>query len=113
MSQAPYPPPEVPSADDLAETAKATTEDIHYANSLLIFIDLQKQGVLGMLPAEVLHPGALLQSYIEEGIRVIIGPPWSREDMENAINNGPHASAYTPEMVGFIRGGGGQRRVKY
>ena len=58
-----------------------------------------------MLPAAGLHPAAaFLQSYIEEGIPVNTGLPWTRKAVGNTIKNGPHASAFTPEMLGFIRG---------
>ena len=57
----------LPSAAYLAEKDKATADEIHRAPSLLTFIDLQKQGMLGKLLATVLHPEEdLLQSYIEE-----------------------------------------------
>ena len=72
---------------------------------LLSFMSLQQQGMGGMLPAAVLHPSsALLQSYVEEIIPVSIVPPWSREALDNDAKKGPHTSACTPEMVGFIRG---------
>ena len=43
MAQAPYSPTAVPSADDLAMTAKATTEEINCAPSILTFIASQKR----------------------------------------------------------------------
>ena len=46
----------------------------------------------------------LLQSYVEEGIPVNTGPPWLRKALDEAIYNGPHASACAPDMVSFIRG---------
>ena len=41
---------------------------------------------------------------MEEGIPVNTGPPWSRKALDEAIHNGPHASACAPDMVSFIRG---------
>ena len=59
---------------------------------------------MGELPYAIYHPtSALLQSYVEEGIPASTGTTWSRAALDEAIKNGPHASAYTPEMVGFIR----------
>ena len=46
----------------------------------------------------------LFQSYIEEGIPISMVPPWFRSDLDEAIRNGPHASACAPDMVRFIRG---------
>ena len=111
MAQAPYPPPAAPSVDDLEATALSTTEDIHHAPYLLAFIASRQRGTPGTLLSAVSHlAAALLQSYTEEGTPVRIGPPWLREALENAIQNGPHASACTQETIGFIQGNM-QRRV--
>ena len=41
---------------------------------------------------------------MEEGIPAITGKPWSRRDLDRAIQNEPHVSACAPDMVSFIRG---------
>ena len=46
----------------------------------------------------------LLQSYVKGGIPATTGPPLLRTALDEAIRNGPHASACAPDMVGFIRG---------
>ena len=54
----------------------------------------------------------LLQTYIEEGVLLYTGPPWSRQALECAINNGPHASTCSSEITPFIRREV-QRRLQY
>ena len=104
IAQSPYPPSAAPSAYDLVETAQETAEEIHRTPSFLDFIDLQQRGMLGDLPAEFSHmETALIQSYAEECIPVITGPPWLGEALYNDTNNRPHASECTSEMVGFIQ----------
>ena len=63
MAQALYPPLSEPLAENLASTAKATSEELHYAPSLLAFIDLRQRGTLRMLLEAFLHPKtSLLQT---------------------------------------------------
>ena len=92
-----------PSEDNLAAKYQTTTEEIQRAPSLLAFISAQKQLMLGTLSAAFSHLAAdLLQSYVEEGILVRPGLPYSREALKNTIKNGPRASACTLEMLCFI-----------
>ena len=60
VAQSPYPSPAAPSSYDLAETYKATTEEIHRAPFFLAFIALRQRGTLGTLLAAVLHLTAAL-----------------------------------------------------
>ena len=91
--------------ENLTETAKETTKELHREPYLLDFIASRQWGTLGMLLEAVLRPkAALIQTYIEEGILVHTGLPWSIQALENAINNKTHESAGTQEMVGFIQG---------
>ena len=79
--------------------------EIRQAVTLQDFIAYKQQRTLGAPPDVVSHPTAtLLQSYVEEGIPANIGPPWLRVALDEAINNGPHASVCAPGMVIFIRG---------
>ena len=67
---------------------------------------MNQQWVFGELPEAVLHlEDSLLKTYLEEVILVHTGLPWYRKDLENAITNGPHASACNPYAVEFIRAG--------
>ena len=53
----------------------------------------------------VFHTAAsFLKSYVEEVIPVITGPPFLQEALKDSIKNGLHASAFTPDMVGFVLG---------
>ena len=80
--------------------------------SLLASIAPRQRVMLGTLPEAISHPEeSLLQYYVEEVIPVSTGPPWSQEALENGIQNIPHVSACTPEIVWFIQGEM-QRRVK-
>ena len=105
LPQAPYPPPAVSEADDLASTARTTAKKIRQVASLEDFIASKQQSTLEALPAAVTHPAAtLLQSYVDEGIPVNTGPPWSRNSLDEAIHNGPHASVCALDIVSFIQG---------
>ena len=105
LLQAPSPPLDISKSYDLAFTAKNTSKDIRQAASLQAFIDSKKKITLGALPEAVTHPAAtLLQSYVEEGIPDTIGPLWLRTALDEAIQNGQHASACAPDMVSFILG---------
>ena len=46
----------------------------------------------------------LFQSYVKEDIPATTGRPWLRTTLDEAIWNGPHASACAPDMVSFIQG---------
>ena len=60
---------------------------------------------LGYLTEGVTHPSAdLICSYVEEGIPVHTGPPWSLQDLETAISKGGHSSACDLEMTAFVQG---------
>ena len=97
--------PALSEVDYLASTARTTATEIRQAAPLEDFIASKQQITLGALSEAVTHPAAtLLQSYVEEGIPVNTGPPWSRKALNEAIHNGPHASACAPDMVRFIRG---------
>ena len=90
MAQSPYPPPSIYKAEDISETARATVEDICQALSLQEFIASKQQETLGALLEAVSHPTAtLLQSYVDEGIHVIMGSPWLRADLDESIRNMP------------------------
>ena len=105
LLQAPYPPPDISEADDLASTVRITAKEIRQAASLQAFIASKQRSTLGALPEAVTPLAAtLLQSYVEEGIPATTGPPWSRMALDEAIHNGPHASACAPDMVSFIQG---------
>ena len=105
------PPPAISEVDNLASTARTTTEEIFQADSLQAFLASKQQITLGALPEAVTHPAAtLLQSYVEEDIPTTAGPPWSKTALDEAIRNRPHAPACAPDMVIFIRGDL-QRRV--
>ena len=73
--------------------------------SLLAFIDPRQQGMVGALSEAVIHPAAaLLQTYLETGIPVHTGPPWSRQALEHTIANRPHVWACSTDMIMFIHG---------
>ena len=82
-----------------------TAKEIRQSASLEAFIASKQRSTLGALPELVTHPAAtLLQSYVEEGIPITTGPPCLRRALDEAIRNGPHASACAPDMVRFIQG---------
>ena len=105
MAQVPYPLPAISEADDLTSTTRSTAENIRQAASLQDFIASKQLKTLGALPEAVSHPAStLFQSYVEEGIPVSTGPPWPRAALDEAIRNGPHASACALDMVCLIWG---------
>ena len=105
LPQAPSPPLSISEADDFVSTARTTAKEIRQAVSLQDFFVAKQQITLGALPEVVTHPAAiLLQSYLEEGIPFTTGLLWSRRALDEAIHNGPHASACAPDMVSFIWG---------
>ena len=67
---------------------------------------------MGALIEAVRHLAAfLLQNYVEEGILVHTGAPWTSQIMELAIANGLHVLSFSPDTTSFIRGEM-QQRVK-
>ena len=105
MAQVPYPLPAISEADDLTLTARSTAEDTRQAASLQDFIASKQLRTLWALLEAVSHTAAtLFQSHVEEGIPVSTGPPRSKADLDEAIRNGPHASACALDMVRLIWG---------
>ena len=95
----------ISKADDIASTARITTEEIRQAASLQTYIYSKQQRILGALQEAITHPVAtLFQSYVKEDIPATTGLPWLRTTLDEAIWNGPHASACAPDMVSFIQG---------
>ena len=93
--------------------AKATARELNGAPFLLEFLASKQRKTLVNLPKEVKHMSAsLLHFYVEEGIPVHTGPPWSNQELETAISKWNHASACTPEIIRFIWRGGVQWRIQ-
>ena len=90
MEYATYSPLLDPPVENLATTAKETSEELRHLSSLLAFIYSQQRGTFGTLPESVFHMEEdLLQTYIEEVMMVHIGLHWSRQALEHAITNRP------------------------
>ena len=67
LLQAPYPPPSISEADDLASTASNTADEILQAASLQAFIACKQRSTLGALSEAVTRPLAILLPQFRRG----------------------------------------------
>ena len=103
MAQPPYPSLVELIVNNLAFTAWKTLEVPTQAPSLTAFVVYRQQRTREALTEAVQHLSVPLeQKYVDKGIPICRGPPWTKRALERDIAKGTHTSTCTPEMTTFI-----------
>ena len=87
-----------------AHQAEAIKNEIAIPDGLQIKEKLGKQGLMWPRTHSLHHAAApLLQGYATNGCPVNCGNPWTQEQIEAALQKGPHSSALTQEARKSLR----------